>query len=445
MGALRRNLLETVLPQLRRLGFACEEKRSEKLLIVRRRGRENRFYLFGGANEASAALIQGMTLAGVLFDEAALMPRSFVEQASARCSVEGSRLWFSCNPEGPNHWFYREWVCRAEEKRALYLHFTMADNPSLSARVRARYESMYSGIFYRRFVLGEWTAAEGRIYDFYAPGEYAQEAPAEPWERLRVSVDYGTVNPTSMGLWALKDGVWYRVDEYYYDSRTEGRQKTDEEYVDALEELTRGRRIERVIVDPSAASFIETLRRRGFRVMRANNAVADGLRVTADLLKKRRLVICRSAGLPAGDGELRMGERRERTRRAAQGERSRDGRDAILCDVCGGGARHNADRVRGDKNDELERSGRTVKRRKKEQTAARPRRCRCARGRAPLCGAARLYAARRGRRGALPQRPRGGADRGRGDRKAGEAQRRLPRAVSRMSGRRRSWANSCAR
>lgn len=294
VGALRRNLLETVLPQLRRLGFACEEKRSEKLLIVRRRGRENRFYLFGGANEASAALIQGMTLAGVLFDEAALMPRSFVEQASARCSVEGSRLWFSCNPDGPNHWFYREWVCRAEEKRALYLHFTMADNPSLSARVRARYESMYSGIFYRRFVLGEWTAAEGRIYDFYAPGEYAQEAPAEPWERLRVSVDYGTVNPTSMGLWALKDGVWYRVDEYYYDSRTEGRQKTDEEYVDALEELTRGRRIERVIVDPSAASFIETLRRRGFRVMRANNAVADGLRVTADLLKKRRLVICRS-------------------------------------------------------------------------------------------------------------------------------------------------------
>ena len=116
------------------------------------------------------------------------------------------------------------------------------------------------------------SAAEGRIYDFYAPGEYAQEAPAEPWERLRVSVDYGTVNPTSMGLWALKDGVWYRVDEYYYDSRTEGRQKTDEEYVDALEELTRGRRIE--------------------RVMRANNAVADGLRVTADLLKKRRLVIC---------------------------------------------------------------------------------------------------------------------------------------------------------
>ena len=292
--SLRRNIITPILPVLRRLGFDCREKLSQHLVEIEYSGRRNRFYLFGGKDEGSAALIQGMTLGGVLLDEVALMPRSFVEQASARCSVEGSRLWFSCNPEGPNHWFYREWVCRAEEKRALYLHFTMADNPSLSARVRARYESMYSGIFYRRFVLGEWTAAEGRIYDFYAPGEYAQEAPAEPWERLRVSVDYGTVNPTSMGLWALKDGVWYRVDEYYYDSRTEGRQKTDEEYVDALEELTRGRRIERLIVDPSAASFIETLRRRGFRVMRANNAVADGLRVTADLLKKRRLVICRS-------------------------------------------------------------------------------------------------------------------------------------------------------
>ena len=293
-SSIRRNMIEPLLPVLRDIGFAVRDLVSKGIVEISYLGRENRFYLFGGKDESSGSLIQGVTLAGALLDEVVLMPRSFVEQASARCSVEGSRLWFSCNPEGPNHWFYREWVCRAKEKRALYLHFTMADNPSLSARVRARYESMYSGIFYRRFVLGEWTAAEGCIYDFYAPGEYAQEAPAEPWERLRVSVDYGTVNPTSMGLWALKDGVWYRVDEYYYDSRTEGRQKTDEEYVDALEELTRGRRIERVIVDPSAASFIETLRRRGFRVMRANNAVADGLRVTADLLKKRRLVICRS-------------------------------------------------------------------------------------------------------------------------------------------------------
>ena len=294
IASLRRNVVTELLPKLQAIGFSVRERRTENLLQVSYRGHTNEFYLFGGRDEGSAALIQGITFAGVLLDEVALMPRSFVEQACARCSVTGSRLWFNCNPEGPYHWFYTEWIGHAAERNCLYLHFTMEDNPALSPDIRSRYARLYSGVFYRRFVLGEWTAAEGRIYDFYAPGEYAQEAPAEPWERLRVSVDYGTVNPTSMGLWALKDGVWYRVDEYYYDSRTEGRQKTDEEYVDALEELTRGRRIERVIVDPSAASFIETLRRRGFRVMRANNAVADGLRVTADLLKKRRLVICRS-------------------------------------------------------------------------------------------------------------------------------------------------------
>ncbi len=290
--SLRRNVLHEILPWLGALGFRCEEKRSENLLIVRCGGRENRFYLFGGRDEGSAALIQGITLAGVLFDEAALMPRSFVEQASARCSVSGSRLWFNCNPEGPQHWFYREWILRAEERGALYLHFTMEDNPSLSPRIRARYEKAYSGTFYRRFVLGEWTAAKGLIYDFFTPGEYCASVPEKPWERVRVSVDYGTVNPMSFGLWALRGGVWYRVKEYYYDARREGRQKTDAEYLEDLRRFTEGERVEKVIVDPSAASFIEAVKRAGYPVSRADNNVADGLRVTADLLKRRKIVIC---------------------------------------------------------------------------------------------------------------------------------------------------------
>ena len=292
-GGVRRNVVEELLPWLRRLGMTVSDHRAAQVLTVRFGRQENEFYLFGGKDEGSAALIQGMTLAGVFLDEVVLMPRSFVEQACARCSVEGSRLWFSCNPEGPQHWFYKEWILQADKRNCLHLHFTMQDNPSLSQTVRRRYERLYTGVFYRRFILGQWCQAEGRVYDFFDTAS-VRPAPGGVFEQWVISCDYGTVNPTSMGLWALKDGVWYRVDEYYYDSRTEGRQKTDEEYVDALEELTRGRRIERVIVDPSAASFIETLRRRGFRVMRANNAVADGLRVTADLLKKRRLVICRS-------------------------------------------------------------------------------------------------------------------------------------------------------
>ena len=294
IAALRRNVLSEVLPQMRALGYRCEEKRSENALLVQWGGRENRFFLYGGHDESSAALIQGVTLSGVLFDEVALMPRSFVEQACARCSVTGSKLWFNCNPEGPQHWFYREWILHAKERGALYLHFTMADNPGLSERIRKRYEKAYSGTFYRRFVLGEWTAAQGLIYDFFSPEEYCREVPEEPWERLRISVDYGTVNPTSFGLWARKAGIWYRVAEYYYDSRAEGRQKTDAEYLEDLKALAAGREIERVIVDPSAASFIECVRRSGFRVVRADNSVGDGLRVTADLLKRRKIVICRN-------------------------------------------------------------------------------------------------------------------------------------------------------
>ncbi len=293
ISSMRRNLLTELIPYLRRLGMAVKEKRSENLLVVRYNGRENRFLLFGGKDESSAALIQGSTLAGVLLDEAALMPRSFVEQAVARCSVPGSRIWLNCNPEGPQHWLYREWILRAEERKTLYLHFTMEDNPALTPRIRARYKRAYSGVFYRRFVLGEWTAAQGLVYDFFDRERDTLEAPEEPFAEWRISVDYGTANPASFGLWGRKETVWYRVKEYYYDSRKAGRQKTDAEYAEDLQTLAGERKIGKVIVDPSAASFIEALRRRGFPVKKADNDVADGIRVTADLLRQRRIVICR--------------------------------------------------------------------------------------------------------------------------------------------------------
>ena len=289
--ALRRNLLNTLAPVLRELGFQWEEKVSQNKVTVRFGGGENTFYLFGGKDEGSAALIQGITLAGVLLDEAALMPRSFVEQACARCSVEGSRLWFSCNPEGPEHWFYKEWVQKAEERNALYLHFTMEDNPALSPRMIRRYARSFSGTFYRRFVLGEWVAAEGRVYDFFDES-FVRPVPEGEMEQWRISCDYGTVNPASFGLWGKKNGVWYRVKEYYYDSRAEKRQKTDGEYADELERLARGRNIRKVVVDPSAASFIELLRRRGWTVEKADNDVLAGIRTTAELLRKGELVIC---------------------------------------------------------------------------------------------------------------------------------------------------------
>ena len=285
VGALRRNLLTELVPCLRRIGMEVRENRSANTLTVVYAGHRNQFLLFGGKDASSAALIQGSTLAGLLLDETALMPRAFVEQAVARCSVRGSRLWFNCNPEGPEHWFYKEWIEKAESRGALRLHFTMEDNPGLPPEIRQRYERLYTGVFYRRFVLGEWAAAQGLVYDFFDPDKDAAEVPDGPFSAWRVSVDYGTVNPLSMGLWGEKNGVWYRVEEVYYDSRREGRQKTDAEYAEMLEQLVAGRDIQRVIVDPSAASFIETLRRKGWQVMKADNDVADGIRVTADLLR----------------------------------------------------------------------------------------------------------------------------------------------------------------
>ena len=288
---LRRNVLTEVLPVLEELGMQWREVRSENLLVVKFSGRENRFYIFGGLDERSAGLIQGITFAGVLLDEAALMPQSFVEQACARCSVAGSRLWFNCNPAGPNHWLYRQWVLEGEKRNCLRLHFTMEDNPSLTEEIRKRYTRLYSGVFYRRFVLGQWCQAEGRVYDFFTE-DMVQEAPAG-CDKWYVSCDYGTVNPMSMGLWGRYRGVWYRVKEFYFDSRKEMKQMTDEEYGAALEKLVGGRAVAAVIVDPSAASFLELLRRKGWRVKKAVNEVLPGIRMTADALKSGKIVICR--------------------------------------------------------------------------------------------------------------------------------------------------------
>ena len=291
IASLRRNVLSELLPKLTALGFSIRERRTENLVRMSWRGKTNDFYIFGGRDESSSALIQGITFAGVLLDEVALMPRSFVEQACARCSVSGSRLWFNCNPEGPHHWFYNEWILQAETRNCLYLQFTMQDNPSLSDAIRERYRRLYSGVFYQRFVLGQWVAAEGRVYDFF---DAANAPPVPPGEfsKWYISCDYGTVNPASFGLWGLQNGRWYRVKEFYFDSRREMRQMTDAEYADALGQLAGGRPITAVIVDPSAASFIELLHRRGWNVRRAENDVLSGIRHTSDLLKSGKLVLC---------------------------------------------------------------------------------------------------------------------------------------------------------
>lgn len=294
VGAVERNIVTPLLgiAYLRR-NFDIRYNRGDHVITARRGKRENRFYLFGGKDESSYSLIQGITLAGVMLDEVALMPRSFVEQALARCSVSGAKFWFNCNPENPEHWFRKEWLLKAPERNALHLHFTMDDNPSLDDATRERYRTMYSGVFYQRYVLGLWVMAEGIVYDMFDHTRNVYSAPpidmADRSTRY-IACDYGTTNPCVF-LDIYDDGEVIRVDrEYRWDSRAEHRQKTDEEYADDFMAFM-GASWCAVYVDPSAASFIAALRRRGVCVIEANNAVLDGIRRTGALFQRGQLVV----------------------------------------------------------------------------------------------------------------------------------------------------------
>lgn len=290
--SVQRNIVVPLLSDMRSLGFEISHKVSRNYFDVRALGHTDRFYYFGGKDESSASLIQGMTLGGAMLDEVVLMPRSFVEQTIARCSLTGSRLWFDCNPDNPYHWFKKEWIDRAKEKNALYIHFEMSDNPSLSEKILGRYKRLYSGVFYDRFVLGKWSTTSGLVYPMFDVSRHTTSL-VPMCESYVVSCDYGTVNSCSCGLWGKYDGVWYRVNEYYYSSVKSGIQRTDEEHYNALERLCDGKRIECVIVDPSASSFIECIRRHGrFKVIPAKNDVISGVRRVSDRLASGGLMFC---------------------------------------------------------------------------------------------------------------------------------------------------------
>ena len=297
VGSLRRNVIVDLKKMLASRGYQVEEHRTDKLLIIRRGETVNNFYTFGGKDEASQDLVQGITLAGVLFDEVALMPESFVDQATGRCSVEGSKFWFNCNPEGRLHWFKTKWINRYQELNFLYLHFTMEDNLSLSEKIKARYRSMYAGVFYTRYIEGKWVTAEGVIYGMWNREEnlYSPEEPEFDYDSGRypryIAIDYGTTNPMVF-LDAIYDGytMWIR-NEYYYDSKKQAaqRSKTDAEYADDFEEFVEHDHGVTVIIDPSATSFRTELRNRHYHIREADNDVKNGISVVSTLIQKRRL------------------------------------------------------------------------------------------------------------------------------------------------------------
>lgn len=302
VGSFRRNVLFWLKIMLKGRGYVIEDSRSENLCTVSNGDITNYFYIFGGKDERSQDLIQGITLAGIFLDEVALMPESFVNQATGRCSVDGSKMWFNCNPSSPSHWFKVKWIDKANDKQLLYLHFVMDDNLSLSEKVKARYRKMYTGVFYDRFILGLWVMAQGLIYPMYK--DAFEEPPlAEEGEKCipiakklyrvpqqyAISIDYGTMNAFSVTLWGKYHNVWWGIDEYYYSGREQGITKTDDEYYADMEEWLKnieGRLY--TVIDPSAASFIALLKKNTARynVKKAKNDVIKGIEQTMVALQR---------------------------------------------------------------------------------------------------------------------------------------------------------------
>ena len=299
IGSLRRNVIRDFKKIAMGRGFEVTENRSSKIITIGGFGKTNYFHCFGGRDESSQDLIQGMTLAGVFFDEVALMPESFVNQATGRCSVEGSKFWFNCNPEGRLHWFKVNWINKYLDKRLLYLHFTMEDNLSLAEYVKERYRRMYTGVFYRRYILGEWCAAEGVIYDNWSEADngfdVTQEKPfSEAYCNHYVAVDYGTTNPTVfLDCWDDGETFWI-TKEYYHNPDAERKQKTTSEHADDLLEFLNGDRDVQVIVDPAAEDFKLELRNRGFRITNAKNDVREGINMVSSLLHMKAIKVDKS-------------------------------------------------------------------------------------------------------------------------------------------------------
>lgn len=317
VGSFRRNVWFWLKIMLISRGYKYKDHKTENYIEITRKGKLNYFYIFGGKDEASQDLIQGITLAGIFFDEVALMPESFVNQGTGRCSVDGSKFWFNCNPDGPMHWFKVNWIDKSTGylskeqqkelvskdivlKNILYLHFTMDDNLSLSEKVKQRYRSTYVGVFFKRYVLGLWVMAEGAIYDMWSEEENEITADQVPQGYKYtmdhyISIDYGTTNPTDyLDIWDDGDTIWI-TKEYYYDSKEKGRQKEDAEYADDYEKFVGDDTPIFTIVDPSAASFKTALINRDYIVKDADNEVSDGIRMTSTMIAQRKIKIVKEA------------------------------------------------------------------------------------------------------------------------------------------------------
>ena len=285
VNSLKRNCLDLLQGLVGEGNFGYSVFKKEGKLFGRT------IYLEGAGDMRAESKIRGMTLAGAYCDELSLFEEAFFAMLLSRLSVPGAKLFATTNPDNPQHWLKRGYLERQEELDLLSMRFLIEDNPFLDEGYVQNLKREYTGVFYERFIRGKWVVAEGLVYPMFERERHVVKAKETAQGMYYVSVDYGTVNPCSMGLWQVQDRAAVRLKEYYHDGKKSRMQKTDEEYYVALEHLAGDRVIQHVVVDPSAASFIQTIHRHGrFGVKKAENHVLDGIRVTASLMESGRVL-----------------------------------------------------------------------------------------------------------------------------------------------------------
>lgn len=303
-ATLQRNVLNDLFDTVGPQNYKWVNRQQGELRILGRR-----VYCFGANNEDAESKIRGATFAGALCDEVNLYPQSVFNQLMARLSVEGAQCFCNCNPDSPYHWFYTDYITNDEITDKKVWKFLMEDNLSLSKTYIESLKQMYRGVWYERMILGNWVAAEGRVYDMFEPSEHMLDAQeyidglgVNPKAiRWLVGCDYGTSTVMSWGLYAKipdprKTGqpIFVKVREFYYDAAKKKVQKTDAEFIDEFIRWLDGLQPWAVYCDPSAASWKVALMRAGYRVLNANNDVINGIRHVATMLSTKSFFMDRS-------------------------------------------------------------------------------------------------------------------------------------------------------
>jgi len=310
IATLYRNVIGGEFGLLSILGAAGEykvDREGNRILLIHTGKETKTCYCFGANDERSYQTLRGLTAGGWYADEVNLHPRSFIEEAFRRTIVSSDRknMW-TLNPDNPYHFIYVDFIDKyeKEELAGFYLwHFTLDDNNAIPPERKEELKKQYSGIFYRRYILGERCLAEGVVYDMFNEDniydDHTKPSNLEHLTQRTIAVDYGTTNPCVF-LDIYDDGETIWVDnEYRWDSRETMQQKTDSQYGEDMVGFMGNDYQCEIVVDPSAASFKAELQNRLFYVTPADNDVSNGIRVVSTMLSNRLIKIHRDrcAGL----------------------------------------------------------------------------------------------------------------------------------------------------